>query len=70
MLATAREVSGVAALCLAVTGRKMEEWRLRAAAEGASPLVLGRELAELDEISTSVSTAVQTATVIVSAARH
>lgn len=40
------------------------------AAEDASLLVLGRGVAEQVEISTSVSTAVQTATVTVFAAHH
>lgn len=48
----------------------MEEWNLRLAAGDASLLVLGQELAEQDEIPTSVSTAGQTATVTVFVARH
>jgi hypothetical protein len=48
----------------------MEEWRLRVAAEDASLLVWGQELAERDEILTSVLTAAQKATVTVFVARH
>jgi hypothetical protein len=70
VLATAIEVSGAAASCLAGTGRRMEEWRLRVAAEDASLLVWGQELAERDEILTSVLTAAQKATVTVFVARH